>query len=1814
MFGKNNQKMAQFRHADQRQRFAVRKLGIGVVSVLVGAVLAGGVVVTDAAADTTETAVTAPVTATSNDAGGQAAQPAPAATPTYQDFTPATSAVNATTTPTEVTDQNGSYLSVDKNTIGADGTNSGIDITFNVSVRRNETYTITIPNSTIYTVKLDGDGNLPSVLGTTTINTTAAGTVITYQFKGEASTQLHLRLAREQRRGLNVMGDYQRLIHWSVTPAGQATVENDPLVIWQMIHPSIDPGQIGVIDPEPWRGITRWLPNTDYVYGFEIKQNTNGFNSWTWGGIDQDVNAGTTITIPVPTGFVLNEEWTQAKNNFTNGITITQPGGMSHDLIITVPARKGNAGSSFKFVGKVVVDRPATDELISASNNPLASNGGQAQVVETVLTPTGTTTLTATLAPWTINLAGQQSPVAQGQPLVNAYGNNSANQFLLDHDDTNNPAIVNWFTFTNKMPIAFDGQSPLNLYLHLADGLHVTGVKTPVDPANLPGTTSYRYVITHPDQSQETGTVAAGAVIQDTTGKGIRDLHLIPNQLVPTAGTATGVNPNGDYGPTKQNNSVVALIAYGSLADTYDDGTPLKRGDQLVSSITAQSPDFNQGKFYTVQNTQTLINEADLRATYGVNGYQFPNTGQTPGTMDAGILQVSLNPNVSTTNQVFEPTLYFVLPKGTTLNQDQLADWGQAKVTTTRVNGQTIVKVDYTDTGQYFTNGTLHLANLNNALPGVSAWQVYMVSPATPLKNNPASLTAAERQALGITTETVYSIGEGNWTIAVPATYYTPNTSQGNLDAGEVNVGRSDDKGSQQMQYYLSAFNYSSSALLNPRLLVNLPTATAEHFTFNLTGPVSFQPQAGSQDLTGLVSFLAQPVVGDAGVQIYYSTQRQTVPIEKGQQVLLAGYVPAEQVTDWAAIRSLVVVMPTIAAMSHLGPFVLTGEDRRVTWDAQKSGPLETVMTADGMLPFQGDGTTITIQGTATLTARYHYVDAAGTEHYIALPMLTKTYQDNVSTMTQSDFALTEAAKALIPANYELAPGAPTIVNGAKSWVTDAPNDPAAFGQTVRYYFDGDIVQFELVHQHRQTPKTITKTVNYYYDTVGGRVAHAPLVKTVTITADQDLVTGEQTYLIDGQVVPNQGATTLAGQALPGIAGYTAHVVDDRIADVTGATAVDYQSDDLTLNVVYTANKQTATFIYHDDVTGEDLLAVPKTGLSDQAIDYTTGQQVKDYQAQGYWLVSDETNGQAVTFDHDDHKDQVYYIHLTHQTVPATDTKKVTQTIHYVNQTGQPMQDHQGQQLPDSTQTVTLTRTGTKDLVTGKTSWQAWSTDDYAAVASPVVAGYTPDQTTVAASAVDESSTDRTITVKYTPNEQSATFIYRDDTTGQDLLTVKQTGASDQLINYRTKDQLDQYLAAGYLLVKDETQGQAVYFDHDDQADQTYLIHLKHGTAPTVRTKQITQTVHYVDQMGQPMKDEQGQMLADNVQTVTLTQSGTSDLVTQTTTWDGLWTTADYTTVASPVLTGYTPSQDQVTGTAVTTSNELVAKNQDTLVVITYAPNAATVKVHYQTTDGQPVADSQNLVGKYGEGYETIAKSVSGYHLIEKPANASGKYTTNTPDVIYIYAPDEESVTVHYQTADGNNLVPSETQTGSYGSGYTTSAKEIAGYHLTETPGNATGKYTTNTPDVTYVYAPDEESVTVHYQTADGTPLAPSETLHGEYGGTYTTKVKEIDGYLLVATPTNASGTYTEDTPAVIYVYVPAHKGETNEPTSPSTPATDQPVALTLVARVSHPAAPSATRLPQTGNDSVAAAWQVALGGLLGSLSLLALVKRKRAQ
>ena len=496
------------------------------------------------------------------------------------------------------------------------------------------------------------------------------------------------------------------------------------------------------------------------------------------------------------------------------------------------------------------------------------------------------------------------------------------------------------------------------------------------------------------------------------------------------------------------------------------------------------------------------------------------------------------------------------------------------------------------------------------------------------------------------------------------------------------------------------------------------------------------------------------------------------------------------------------------------------------------------------------------------------------------------------------------------------------------------------------------------------------------------------------------------------------------------------------------------------------------------------------------------------------------------------------------------------------------MEDAQGQQLPDDVQKVNLSQTGVKDLVTDTVDWNGeWTTGSYQLVTSPTVPGYSPNQDQVTGTTVTTSNElvaknqDTLVVITYAPDEESVTVRYQ--TADGTPLASSETQTGSYGSDYTTSAKE----ITGYHLVKVPTNATGTYTT--DTPDVIYVY------APDEESV----TVRYQTADGTPLASSE-------------TQTGSYG--------------SDYTTSAKEI-TGYhlVKVPTNATGTYTTDTPD---------VIYVYAPDEESVTVRYQTADGTPLASSETQTGSYGSDYTTSAKEITGYHLVKVPTNATGTYTTDTPDVIYVYAPDEESVTVRYQTADGTPLASSETQTGSYGSDYTTSAKEITGYHLVKVPTNATGTYTTDTPDVIYVYAPDEESVTVHYQTADGTALAPSETLRGEYGGSYTTQAKEINGYRLVAIPANATGTYTANTPDVIYVYVPTHKVEINEPTdpgTPSTPSTDQPASPQ---GTSAEPLPSAARLPQTGNDAATADLQVALGSLLGSLSLLALAKRKREQ
>ncbi|EFR87955.1 internalin-J, partial [Listeria marthii FSL S4-120] len=130
--------------------------------------------------------------------------------------------------------------------------------------------------------------------------------------------------------------------------------------------------------------------------------------------------------------------------------------------------------------------------------------------------------------------------------------------------------------------------------------------------------------------------------------------------------------------------------------------------------------------------------------------------------------------------------------------------------------------------------------------------------------------------------------------------------------------------------------------------------------------------------------------------------------------------------------------------------------------------------------------------------------------------------------------------------------------------------------------------------------------------------------------------------------------------------------------------------------------------------------------------------------------------------------------------------------------------------------------------------------------------------------------------------------------------------------------------------------------------------------------------------------------------------------------------------------------------------------------------------------------------------------------------------------------------TVQHVDEEGNELAPSEILLGNIDDEYNSSAKEIAGYTLTETPANAQGIFSAEEQTVTYVYSKDPvpaANITVQYVDEEGSELAPSEILLGNIGEEYHSSAKEISDYTLTKTPANAEGEFSAEEQMVTYVY-----------------------------------------------------------------------------
>ena len=684
-----------------------------------------------------------------------------------------------------------------------------------------------------------------------------------------------------------------------------------------------------------------------------------------------------------------------------------------------------------------------------------------------------------------------------------------------------------------------------------------------------------------------------------------------------------------------------------------------------------------------------------------------------------------------------------------------------------------------------------------------------------------------------------------------------------------------------------------------------------------------------------------------------------------------------------------------------------------------------------------------------------------------------------------------------------------------------------------------------------------TRVINYVYGTnqngqiVAGTQTAAPsntetakYERTVTV----DNVTGAQTASAWKLV---SGIATFPEVKSPSITGYTANVVEEpsMSASPDGQTHIE--------TVVYTPNQEKATITYIDDTTGKTLKTDTTTGNFNSDSNYDPQTVINQYEKQGYQLVSDNwpTNGAVFNKDGVVQNYQVHLKETTQDFDPSNnpddlDLKHtVTQTIHYVFSNGK-------QAAPDATASITFNRTAIRDEVTGKITYSAWqatgNTDDFPAVKSPVITGYTPSAvSSTAITNVTGDSANNVQTITYTPNKETATVKYVDQTTGKTLQTVTVSGVYNGTIAYDANSVIQGYEKQGYVLVNNGVPANGITFNKDG-VTPTYTVTLKHGTTTYTSTNNpenldlsntVTHTIHYVYSKG-------GQAQPDNVQKLTFTRTATKDNVTGTITY-GNWGPASgtFNSVTTPSITGYTPSATssaQVTG--------ITASSADSSQTITYTPDqeSATVTFIDQTTDkvikNVILTGGFNSTSNYSPASEIAALEKAGYQLVSNNYPATGvkfdeagqaqhftitlkhTYTTETPTS----NPDGLNLThnvvetINYVYANGKQAAPTKTTTVAF---TRTATKDnvtgkIIGYSAWQTTGNDSFPAVAS-PTITG-YTPDKSSVAAVYHLTGQSPNVTTTV-------TYTAnQEKAVVQYIddttgkVIATD-NLSGTYGTD-------------------------------------------------------------------------------------
>ena len=333
-----------------------------------------------------------------------------------------------------------------------------------------------------------------------------------------------------------------------------------------------------------------------------------------------------------------------------------------------------------------------------------------------------------------------------------------------------------------------------------------------------------------------------------------------------------------------------------------------------------------------------------------------------------------------------------------------------------------------------------------------------------------------------------------------------------------------------------------------------------------------------------------------------------------------------------------------------------------------------------------------------------------------------------------------------IPAGYKIVPGQqipktvtataegiPTVtIQVEHAMTTVQPTDPKTPADTLP---DNPGKKYPSGVAKDDLNKTVTRTINVTKP--DGTVTTKVQTSQSTRTATVDEVTGEVTY---SQWQNGEWQSYTA----PTIAGYT------PTQAAVPAVVADANNGDQTIEIRYTPDTQTATVNYVDQDNGNTIVALQTiTGPTDSSYNFTDHKNDLKVPA-GYEIIS-----LPETYHFKAAGNQPVNVILKHKFISVTDHREVTRTIKIIDSAG-------GEIAPAEKQSTAFDRTGTKDLATGKVTYNDWTPSD-----SFVLPAYKP--TTVNGYAIKGFAPEITVT----PSSKNTTVYLHAEKTRDDLTTVQ---------------------------------------------------------------------------------------------------------------------------------------------------------------------------------------------------------------------------------------------------------------------------------------------------------------------------------------------------------------------------------------------------------------------------------------------------------